>query len=89
MQTERNFFGKLALILQVLRLKIKFVFAVICWASTVLPEEIILVIKEWGEGLGAQVSRDTVIQMKKKKEDEEEGTEKELLCMQCRSLVDA
>lgn len=47
------------------------------------------VIKEWGEGLGAQVSRDTVIQMKKKKEDEEEGTEKEFLCMQCRSLVDA
>lgn len=41
-QTERNFSGKLALILQVLRLKIKFVLAVICWASIVLPEEIIL-----------------------------------------------
>lgn len=48
--------GKLALILQVLRLKMKFMLVIFYWVSAALPEEIILVGMERGGGLGAQVS---------------------------------
>jgi len=51
---EGNCFAKLALIFQVLRLKMMFVFVVVCWGSTAPPEEAILVIMECGKGLGSR-----------------------------------
>lgn len=34
----------------------KLMFVIVYWVSTALPEEIILVIMEWGGRLGVQVS---------------------------------